>query len=385
MLNFEYHNPVKIIFGKGTISKLGDLIDLGVKVMMTYGGGSIKKNGVYDQVISALNNNEVIEFSGIEPNPEYKTLMKAVEKAKTEKVDFLLSVGGGSVLDGTKFIAAAIKHSGADPWDFLTNRVPVEDAVPLGSVLTLPATGSEMNSYSVISRRETTEKFAFGSPFMFPKFSILDPETTYTLPEKQIANGVIDAYVHVLEQYLTYDVNSPLQDRQAEAILQTLIEEGPKTKNEPENYEARSNFMWSATQALNGLISCGVPQDWATHQIGHELTALFGIDHAQSLAIVIPAVMKYKKKEKYDKLLQYSKRIWKTHNNDDNTTIDNAIDNTEEFFKLMGAGTRLKDYNIGPDTPELVGARFTKRGLNIGEHADIDGNDVTNILSLCVE
>ncbi len=311
MLNFTYHNPVNIVFGKGAIAELPKLVPAGAKVLMTCGGGSIKRNGVYQQVIRAMQGRSMLEFAGIEPNPRYETCLRAVALAQAEGIDFLLAVGGGSVIDGTKFIAAAVAYQGADPWDMLldSSRVP-PNPLPLGCVLTLPATGSEMNGGAVISREATREKLFFVTPQTLPRFSILDPETTYSLPPRQVANGIVDAWVHTTEQYLTYPVDAPLQDRQAEAILLTLLDEGPKALADPQNYAVRANVMWSATQALNGLIGCGVPQDWATHMIGHELTALYGIDHAQSLALVLPGVLRCQKQRKRAKLLQYGDRIW---------------------------------------------------------------------------
>ncbi|NQU84519.1 MAG: iron-containing alcohol dehydrogenase, partial [Mariniphaga sp.] len=284
MYNFEYKNPVKIIFGKGTIPQVANELPKEAKILMTYGGGSIKKNGVYDQVKKALKSFDLLEFGGIEANPHYETCMKVVDLIKAEKVNFLLSVGGGSVLDATKFIAAAVKYEGDDAWDILAKGAEVKEAMPLADVLTLPATGSEMNGNSVISRVSTQEKLAFGSPKVMPVFSILDPETIFSLPDRQVANGVVDAFVHVIEQYLTFPVNSPIQDRFAESILKTLVEEGPKILSNRTDYDSAANFMWSATVALNGLIGSGVPQDWATHMIGHELTAYHGIDHARTLA-----------------------------------------------------------------------------------------------------
>ena len=311
MLNFTYHNPVQIVFGKGSIAELPKLVPAEAKMLLTYGGGSIKRNGVYEQVTPRPAGRRMIEFGGIEPNPRYETCLKAVELARAEGVEFLLAVGGGSVVDGTKFIAAAVPYKGKDPWDMLTNwiRVPA-NPLPLGCVLTLPATGSEMNGGAVISRNATQEKLYFVSPRTFPRFSILDPETTYSLPPRQTANGIVDALVHTTEQYLTYPADAPLQDRQAEAILLTLIEEGPKALADPQNYAVRANLMWCATQALNGLIGCGVPQDWTTHMIGHELTALYGIDHAQSLALVLPGTLRHQRQRKRAKLLQYAQRVW---------------------------------------------------------------------------
>jgi NADP-dependent alcohol dehydrogenase len=380
MYNFEFKNPVKIIFGKDTIAKVVDEIPKNAKVMMTYGGGSIKQNGIYDQVKNILKDVELLEFGGIEANPHYETCMKAVKMVKAENIDFLLSVGGGSVLDATKFIAAAARFEKGDPWNFILRREKVEDAVPLGAVLTLPATGSEMNGSSVITRVSTQEKMAFNSPLVLPQFSILDPQCVYTLPERQIANGVVDAFIHTIEQYLTFPVNSPIQDRFAESILTTLIEEGPKVLANKKDYDAAANFMWSATVALNGWISPGVPQDWATHMIGHELTALHGIDHARTLAIVLPGVMNIKRENKKEKILQYGKRIWGITEGSDDDKIDTAIVKTIEFFESLGLPTTLSAYNVGEQTIAKIVARFEKRPSKLGEKADIDFKQVEMIL-----
>ena len=363
MNNFQYHNPVKILFGKGQILQLSKQIPTDARIMLTYGGGSIFKNGVYDQVKSALANREVIEFGGIEANPTYETLMKAVEIARVEKIDFLLSVGGGSVLDGTKFIAAAIPFEGADPWQIVANRAKITTAIPLGAVLTLPATGSEMNYYAVISRKETHEKKGMGNPLVYPKFSILDPETTYSLPPRQIANGIADAFTHVMEQYMTYPVRAEMQDRMAEAVLLTLIKEGPKMMANPTDYDAAANVMWAATLALNGLLAAGVPTDWATHQIGHELTALHGIDHARTLAAVLPHLLEFKKESKREKLIQYAQRVWQLSGNDDEL-VAGAIQKTAEFYESLGIPTKASAYNIDIDAIEKVVQRFVKRGVN---------------------
>ena len=380
MYNFEYKNPVKIIFGKGTIAKVANEIPKNVKILLTYGGGSIKQNGVYDQVKNALKDAEILEFGGIEVNPHYETCMKAVEIVKTENIGFLLSVGGGSVLDATKFIAAAALYEHGDPWDILARRGPVKNAIPLGAVLTLPATGSEMNGNSVITRVSTLEKLAFSSLKVMPQFSILDPECVFTLPDKQVANGITDAFVHVMEQYLTFDVNAPLQDRFAESILTTLIEEGPKVLANRKDYDAAANFMWSATMALNGLIGVGVPQDWATHGIGHELTAFHGIDHARTLAIVLPGVMKIKRNEKKDKILQYGKRIWGITTGTDDEKIDAAIAKTAGFFESLGLRTTLPDYGVSEESVTRIVARFEKRRYKLGEKADIGYPEIEQIL-----
>lgn len=380
MYNFEYQNPVKVIFGKGEIAKVGKNIPEGSKILITYGGGSIFKNGVYDQVKESIKGFEVLEFGGIEPNPHYETLMKAVEIVRKENISFLLSVGGGSVIDGTKFIAAAACYAGADPWDILSKRAPVKAAVPHGAVLTLPATGSEMNAGAVITRVETKEKLAFGSPKVMPLFSVLDPETIYSLPEKQIANGIVDAFVHVIEQYLTFPVNSPIQDRFAESILKTLIEEGPKVIADKTNYDAAANFMWSATMALNGLIGAGVPQDWATHMIGHELTAFHGIDHARTLAIVLPGVMKIEREQKKAKLLQYGERVWGILDGTDEERINQTIGKTVAFFESLGVQTKLPDYSVSTETINAITDRFRKRGYKLGEKANIGPEEIQMIL-----
>jgi NADP-dependent alcohol dehydrogenase len=383
MENFTFHNPTKIVFGRGAIASLAKYVPADARVLLIYGGGSIKKNGVYDQVLRALEGRSLLEFSGIEPNPHYETCMKAVETVRAEKINFLLAVGGGSVIDATKFIAAAAPYRGNDPWDMLLDwsKVPAHP-IPFGDVLTLPATGSEMNGGSVITRAATKDKLFFVTPQTFPKFSILDPETTYTLPPRQTANGVVDAFVHVAEQYLTYPVNAPLQDRQAEAILQTLVEEGPKALADPTNYEVRANVMWCATNALNGVVACGVPQDWATHMIGHELTALYGVDHAQSLAIVLPGMLQHERKRKRAKLLQYADRVWGLRSGDENACIDQAIAKTEQFFNSLGVKTRLSGYNIPKEAADIVAERITQRGMKIGEHQDLKAKDIREILEL---
>ncbi len=384
MFNFSYRNPVRILFGKGTIARLSEHIPAGARVLMTYGGGSIKRNGVYDQVMQGLRGHTVLEFGGIEANPRYETLMRAVELARREAIDFLLSTGGGSVLDGTKFIAAAVPFAGAEPWEILSHRAPVKAALPLGCVLTLPATGSEMNSNSVVSREETREKRAFSSPLLYPLFSILDPETTMSLPPRQTANGVVDAFVHVCEQYMTWPAAAPLQDRQAEAILMTLVEVGPYLLAHPQDYDSRATLMWAATQALNGLIGCGVPQDWATHTIGHELTAAHGLDHAQTLAVVLPALLRHQGQQKQAKLLQYGERIWGITAGSEPERIEQAIRRTEDFFRSLGVKTRLAEYGID-DAAGLtaIGARIEARDGKIGEHRDLGAAEINALLKAC--
>ena len=383
MENFAFYNPVKILFGKGQIANIAAEIPAEAKILVIYGGGSIKTNGVYEQVKTALAGRSFLEFGGIEANPHLETLMKAVELIRAEGIDFLLAVGGGSVVDGTKFIAAAVPFEG-DPWDILAKQAAVKAAIPFGAVLTLPATGSEMNTNSVVTKWETQDKLFFASPLVFPKFSVLDPETTYSLPIRQVSNGIVDAFTHVMEQYLTYPANAPLQDRMAESILKTLIEEGPKTLADLGDYKARANVMWCATMALNGLIGVGVPQDWATHMIGHELTALHGIDHAQTLAIVLPNMLTVQRDRKREKLLQYADRVWGLVDSTEDDRIDRAIQKTRDFFEAVGVRTKLSDYGVGLDVIPLITDRFQKRGfVALGEHQDVTPKVVEQVLTLC--
>jgi NADP-dependent alcohol dehydrogenase len=380
MQNFEYANPVKIIFGKGQIAKIAGEIPAGARVLVTYGGGSIKKNGVYEQVMAALKPFTVFEFGGIEANPVYETLMKAAELVKRERVDFLLAVGGGSVLDGTKFIAAAALYDAGDPWDILTKQLAVTKTVAMGAVLTLPATGSEMNAFAVISRNSSREKLA--NVFCFPKFSVVDPETTFTLPPRQIANGVVDTFAHVLEQYMTYPAQASLQDRFAESILQTLIEDGPKTYQNPTDYDSRASLCWCSTQGLNGWIGQGVPQDWATHMIGHELTAFTGLDHGQTLAVVWPGMMAACKADKKDKLLQYAERVWGIRTGSDDEKVEAAIAKTRAFFESLGVKTHLKAYDVdGVSVGKQIAQRFEQRGWKLGERQKIGAAQVEQVLS----
>lgn len=374
MNNFDLYTPTRILFGKGAIENLRDQIPAGARILVTYGGGSVKKTGVLDQALSALSDFEVLEFGGIEPNPSYETLMKAIKIAREQQITFLLAVGGGSVLDGTKFIAAAAHYDeSVDPWEILeTYGQNVKSAIPMGSVLTLPATGSESNKGAVVSRKTTGDKRAFMSSHVQPVFAILDPVYTYTLPPRQVANGVVDAFVHTVEQYVTYPVDGKIQDRFAEGILLTLIEDGPKALQEPENYDVRANIMWAATQALNGLIGAGVPQDWATHMLGHELTAMHGLDHAQTLAIVLPVLWNEKRDTKRAKLLQYAARVWNITEGSEDERIDAAIAATRNFFEQLGVPTRLSGYGLdGSSIPALL-AKLEEHGMTqLGENQDI--------------
>lgn len=385
MKNFEYCNPVNIVFGKGQIAKLAELVPADAKILMVYGGGSIKHNGVYEQVKKALEGRTVLEFGGIEPNPKYETCMKAVEICKSEGIDFLLSVGGGSTLDGTKFIAAASKYTATDdPWDICAKQIPVTEEIPIGCVITLPATGSEMNGWSVISRLSTDEKLGFWSAASFPKFSILDPETTMSLPERQTINGIIDTFVHVCEQYVTRPVNTPVQDRQAEGVLLTLIEEGPKVLANPKDYDARANLMWAASNGLNGWMAKGCVEDWGTHAIGHEITAFTGTDHGRTLALVMPALWKYLRKEKEAKLLQYAERVWGITGDDKDAVVDAVIEKTVEFFRSLGCDATRTAYGVTDEIIEKIVLVFERRGVKITECA-IGAHEIGEVLKLCAK
>lgn len=371
MFNFTYQNPTQIVFGEGQIKELSQLIPADSKVLLIYGGGSIKQNGVYAQVLQALHSFDFVEFSGIEANPSFETLLKATAVVKEQGITFLLAVGGGSVVDGAKFIAAAALFNG-DPWDILARRAPITAALPLGCVLTLPATGTESNGNSVVTRYSTQEKLSFGSPLVFPQFAVLDPTVTYSLPPKQVSNGVVDAFVHVMEQYMTYPVNAAVQDRFAEGLLLTLLEQGPLALKDPQNYDVRANVMWAATMALNGLIGKGVPQDWATHMIGHEITALYGLDHAQTLAIVLPALLQQQRQQKREKLIQYGRCVFQLQHTDEERLIDETISHTRAFFEQMGVPTRLADYGITAEAVEALVAKLAQhRMVKLGEHGDI--------------
>lgn len=370
MQNFTFHNPTRILFGRGRIAEIRHEIPIGARVLITYGGGSVVRTGTLDEVKAALKNFTVFEFAGIEPNPTYETLMRAVELARCERVDFLLAVGGGSVIDGTKFIAAAVPFD-SDPWEILARHAAVNSAIAFGSVLTLSATGSEMNNGAVVTRG--TSKLAFHHKRLFPRFSVLDPSKTFTLPPRQVANGVIDAFVHIIEQYLTYPVDAKVQDRFAEGLLLTLVEEGPRALQEPENYAVRANLMWTATLAINGLIGAGVPQDWATHMLGHEITVLHGLDHAQTLAVVLPAMLQVRRQAKREKLLQYADRVWGLHAGTEDGRIDQAIANTRQFFESLQVATRLSEYGIGTEAIPALLAQLKRHGMvALGEHHDFD-------------
>lgn len=383
MNNFEFYNPVKVIFGQDTIKRLDEEIPQDAKVMILYGGGSVKRYGTFDKVVQALNERSYIEFGGIEPNPRYETLVKAADMVRKEKVDYLLAVGGGSVIDGTKFVNLAAQYEG-DLTDLLFSYEAVDSvkkALPIGTVLTLPATGSEMNRGAVVSYKQG--KYPVFSNLSFPKFSVLDPTLTYTLPISQVGNGIVDAFIHTVEQYVTYPSHAMIQDRMAEGILQTLIEIGPKALAE-KDYTTRANLVWSATMALNGLIGVGVPQDWSTHAIGHELTALYGIDHGKTLAILQPAIWQVRKDKKFDKLVQYAKRVWHLEG-PDKDIVDLAIDKTREFFESVGIKTRLSDYGLDASHIDEIVLNLKNHGqIKLSETGDLTPEVVKEILKIAL-
>ena len=383
MNNFRYKNPVEVVFGKGTIAALPELIPADKTVMLTYGGGSIKKNGVYDQVQRALKGYKIVEFGGIEPNPKYEMLIQAIKPAKKENVDFLLAVGGGSVLDGTKFIAAALRFNGDDPWDILAKQAEVKDAVPLGTVMTLPATGSEMNTFSVVSRISTQQKLAFASPKVFPQFAIIDPETNFSLPTHQVTNGVVDAFVHVCEQYMTSPSSAAIQDRFSESIFSVLMDEGPKALKTPNDYDVRANICWAATWALNGWIACGVPFDGATHYIGQEITALNGTDHGQTLALVLPAVWKHQRNDKGAKLIQFGQRVLGLTETNGEKMINLVIERTKAFFREMGMEATKRNYGVTAEMCHEIVRRFKESGIKLGDRHNLGYKEIGEILNLC--
>ena len=382
MHNFTFYNPVKICFGRGEIKQLTNLIPATTKILITYGGGSIHANGVYAQVIQALAGYQLFEFGGIEVNPEYDTLMQAVALCRNEKIDLILAVGGGSVIDGSKFIALATHYHG-DTWDILTKpTLQISQAIILGVVQTLPATGSEMNSGAVISRRSIGAKQAFSHPLAFPQFAILDPETTYSLPTRQLQNGIVDPFIHVTEQYLTSDLNTPIQDGFAEAVLKTLITVGKDIVAGSTDYAVRANWMWATTNALNGFIGIGVDHDWATHMIGHELTAAYGLDHAQTLAIIAPQLWRHQKHTKQAKLLKLAKNVWNLDISNPELAQEQAIRKTEEFFHSLGIKTTLSAYGITADGELISRNLFKFASANLGENNNIDQLAVQQIIAM---
>ena len=384
MFNFDFYNPTHIVFGKDRLSELDALVPKDAKVLITYGGGSAVRSGLIDRIVTALGNRKVEQFGGIEPNPSLETCERAVAFIKEHGVDFVLAVGGGSVVDATKLIVMGATYDGPviDVMKAGVPEVPVEmvpNSLPFGTVMTLPATGSEMNNGAVITYGDG--KFPVFSSLVFPKFSMLDPTLTFTLPEKQVKNGVIDTFVHTTEQYLTYPVDGRIQDRFSEGILKTMIEIGKETVENPENYDIRANHVWASTLALNGLIGAGVPQDWATHLIGHELTAVYHLDHGITLAIVLPALLEVKKADKLDKLAQYATRVWHITEGTKEEKADKAIAKTREFFESLGVSTHLKDYGLGAEAVDKIVKQLEDHGMTrLGEKGDVTPEVAREIL-----
>ncbi len=379
MNNFIFQNPTRLLFGKGMIAKITQEIPQNKTIMVTFGGGSVKRNGVYNQVSEALKNHHTIEFWGIESNPDIDTLKKAIQEGKEKNIDYLLAVGGGSVIDGTKLIVAGLCYDG-DAWDLVCQPSLITKAVPFASVLTIPATGSEMNSGGVISSRQRKEKRSFGSPYTFPVFSVLDPETTYSLPKHHLACGLVDTFVHVMEQYMTTPHQSSVMDRWAEGVLHTVIEIAPQIIQNPTDYDLMANFMFSATMGLNGFLGMGVTEDWSTHMIGHELTALHGLTHGHSLAIVLPGTLRVLREQKREKIIQYAERIWNISEKNPDKKIDQAIEQTEQFFRSLGLTTRLSEEGIGEDTIDKVENRFNEKKVAYGECNNVTGTVAKQIL-----
>ena len=385
MFNFDFYNPTHIVFGKDRLSELNALVPKDAKVLITYGGGSAVRSGLIDRIVAALGNRKVEQFGGIEPNPSLETCERAVAFIKEHGVDFVLAVGGGSVVDATKLIVMGATYDGPviDVMKAGLPEVPVEmvpNPLPFGTVMTLPATGSEMNNGAVITYGDG--KFPVFSSLVFPKFSMLDPTLTFTLPEKQVKNGVIDTFVHTTEQYLTYPVDGRIQDRFSEGILKTMIEIGKETVENPENYDIRANHVWASTLALNGLIGAGVPQDWATHLIGHELTAVYHLDHGITLAIVLPALLEVKKADKLDKLAQYATRVWHITEGTKEEKADKAIAKTREFFESLGVSTHLKDYGLGAEAVDKIVKQLEDHGMTrLGEKGDVTPEVAREILT----
>lgn len=379
-MDFQYHNPTRIVFGAGATKEISRLVPSGARVLLLAGAGSIRSNGAYDQAVAALGDRLIAEFWGIEPNPRFETLVKAVALCREKKIDFLLPVGGGSVLDGTKFVAAAACSDSADPWDIVAGRERVRAALPIGAILTLPATGSESNPNAVISREATKEKLCFGSPLVYPVFSVLDPTFTLSLDARQTGNGVVDTFVHVCEQYVSDPVDAPLHDRIAEGVLLTIVEQGPRLVSDPSDLVARGHVMWAATVALNGIIGCGVPNDWTTHGIGHELTAFYGLDHARTLAVVQPGVWRAQLLRKTGRLAHFGRRVWGLSGRDEEVAVL-AIERTEAFYRSMGVPTRLSEYGIDAvEAGARLKERFESRGARLGEDGSLHPADIEALI-----
>ena len=378
-MKFALCNPTDIRFGIGQIKQLRDLVPAGSSVLLLYGGGSIKANGVHDQVMTALADSKVVEFGGVEPNPLYETLQRAANVARENNIDLVLGVGGGSVADAAKFLATMLGMPGDDPWpELVAGKLP-EKTIPVGIVLTLAATGSESNPTSVISSTRYGLKLPFANQQARPRFAILDPSTMASLSRRQLENGVVDAFTHVLEQYMTRPVNAPIQYGFSETIMKVLAEWGPKLIKEPSD-EARENVMWAANQALNGLIGAGVPQDWSTHMIGHAITAVYGIDHARTLSAIMPALMRERLEAKTAMLARYGRTVWDIRADDDREAATQAIARTEQFFAQMGCPVALSGFDQAIDHEKIVDHLEKAGHVALGEDRAVNPAMVRAIL-----
>ncbi|MBB1402504.1 iron-containing alcohol dehydrogenase [Pseudoalteromonas sp. SG45-1] len=380
-MKFSYVNPTLIQFGQQQIAALSDLIAKDQKVLVVYGGGSIKKNGVYDQVAAALEGFDWVEFSGVGANPTIEVLDQAVKICKEQDIDFVLGVGGGSVIDGVKYIAASAVYDG-EGWDIPTGKHTITSALPIGAILTLPATGSESNQNSVVSKEATKQKLPFASPEVLPKFAIMDPDVMKTLPQRQLVNGLVDAWVHTCEQYLTFPETALVQEGYAEALLRTLKTLGNNFENQDDAW--RANLMWAANQALNGLIGSGVSQDWATHMIGHELTAAYGVDHARSLAIVQPSLLRNQFAVKKAKLEQMGKNVFGLEQSED--LAEKTIAAIEAFYHSLDVATQLTEH--GDDKAaaidNIIGKLEAHGMVALGENQAITLKESREILEQAV-
>ncbi|OMF29802.1 NADH-dependent alcohol dehydrogenase [Paenibacillus sp. FSL H8-0548] len=386
MNSFQFVNPTHIIFGEGTVSQVGELsAKYGKTVLLVYGSGSVKKTGLYDKTLSQLHEAglTVHELPNIEPNPRLTTVNKGIDICRSEGVDFILAVGGGSVIDASKAIAAGVPYEG-DVWDFFTGKAVIQQALPLGTILTLAATGSEMNGSSVVTNWEENLKRGAGSAHMYPKFSILDPTLTYTVPRNHTVNGSVDIMSHVFEQYFSLTENTPLQERFCESILQTVIENVEIALENPQDAAARANLMWSGTIALNGgLISVGMANDWASHGIEHEVSAIYDIPHGAGLAVIFPNWMKYVHEERIDRFVQYATRVWGVNpeGKSDKEVALEGIQATRDFFTRIGAESRLADFEIGSDKLDRMAEEAVRYGA-IGSFKRLEKQDVKAILEL---
>lgn len=382
MQNFTYQNPTKLIFGKDQVEQLKvEVPQYGKKVLLVYGGGSIKRSGLYDRVLRVLNEigAQVFELAGVEPNPRVSTARKGIDLCKREGIEFLLAVGGGSVIDCTKLIAAGTKYNG-DAWDFVTGKAEAKTALPFGVVLTLAATGSEMNCGSVITNWETNEKYGWGSPAIFPKFSILDPVNTFTVPKNQTVYGMVDMMVHVCEHYFHLEDNTPLQDRMCEGLLRTVIETAPKLINDLDNYDYRATILYCGTMALNGMLSMGFAGDWATHDLEHAVSAVYDIPHGGGLAILFPNWMKHNLTIKPERFKQFAVRVFDV--DPKGKTAEEAglegIQKLRDFWTSVGAPSRLADYDIDDSKLELMADKAMANGA-FGHFKQLNREDVVAI------